>query len=113
MLAPDQLERYRRSVADSNFEPWLVTAIGKAQQAGLEVWGQTLATAPRGYPKDHARIELLRRKNLTLGQTLKFGRGIGRSAGLEFVAHAWRTAAPVTRWLDQHVGASMMPPRPR
>lgn len=113
VMASDQLDRYRRGVADAKLGPQLVKAIGEAQHAGLELWGQTLATAPRGYPKDHERIELLRRKNLTLGQTLKFGPDIARSAGLKFVAQTWRTAAPVTRWLDAHVGASTMPARRR
>jgi len=86
VMATDQLHRYRQSVVDAKLGPELIKAIGKAQQAGLELWGQTLATAPRGFPRDHERIELLRRKNLTLGQTLNFRPGIGRAAGLKFVA---------------------------
>ncbi len=113
LMAPDQLDRYRQGVADSKLGPQLARRIGKAQQAGLELWGETLATAPRGYPKDHERIELLRRKNLTLGRTVEFRRGINRTVGLEFVSRTWRTAGPVTQWLDQHVGASTMPPRRR
>jgi hypothetical protein len=80
-----------------------------AEKAGLELWGETLATAPRGYPKDHERIGLLRRKNLTLGATLEFGGGIARRDGLEFVTRTWRAAAPVTTWLDEQVGATTMP----
>ena len=76
---------------------------------GLELWGESVATAPRGYPKDHGRIELLRRKSLSLGATLKFGRGIGRAQGLEFVSGTWRGAEPVTGWLDEHVGPSTLP----
>jgi uncharacterized protein DUF2461 len=71
--------------------------------------GESLATAPRGYPKDHERIELVRRKSLSLGATLKSGRGISRAEGLQFVTKTWRAAAPVTGWLDEHVGASNMP----
>lgn len=33
-----------------------------AAVAGLELWGDALKTAPRGYPKDHPRIEALRYK---------------------------------------------------
>jgi uncharacterized protein (TIGR02453 family) len=109
MMARDQFDRYRERVADDKHGPELTNLVAKAQKAGLELWGESLATAPRGYPKDHERIELLRRKSLSLGATLKSGRGISRSDGLQFVTKAWRAAAPVTGWLDEHVGASTMP----
>jgi uncharacterized protein (TIGR02453 family) len=109
MMARDQLERYRDGVADDRHGPELEKLVAKAEKAGLELWGQSLATAPRGYPKDHERIELLRRKSLSLGAALSFGRGISRSDGLRFVTKTWRAAAPVTGWLDVHVGASTMP----
>ncbi len=113
VMAPDQLDRYRQAVADDKPGSELVRAVGNAQQAGLELWGETLVTAPRGYPKDHERIALLRRKNLVLGRVLGFGRSIKRPDGLEFVAATWRAAGPVTRWLDEHVGPSTVPDRRR
>ncbi len=110
MMARDQLERYRDAVADDTHGAELASLVGEAGQAGLELWGQSLATAPRGYPRDHPRIELLRRKSLTLGARLEFGHGIDRERGLRFVAETWRGAGPVTGWLDRHVGASTAPP---
>jgi uncharacterized protein (TIGR02453 family) len=109
VMARDQLDRYREQVADGKAGPDLTRAVAKAEKAGLELWGESLATAPRGQPKDHERIELLRRKSLSLGATLKFGKGIGRRNGLQFVTKTWRSAAPVTGWLDVHVGASKLP----
>jgi uncharacterized protein (TIGR02453 family) len=109
MMARDQLDRYREAVADDASGPELETLAGAARAAGLELWGESLSTAPRGYPKDHERIGLLRRKSLSLGATLGFGRGIGREDGLRFVTEAWRAAAPVTGWLDRHVGPSSLP----
>jgi hypothetical protein len=108
-MARDQLDRYRDGVVDDERGAELSRLVAAARSAGLELWGVSVATVPRGYPKDHERIELLRRKNLTLGDTLKFGRGIGRSTGLRFVSDTWRAAAPVTGWLDRHVGASTIP----
>ena len=109
MMARDQLDRYRDAVADDRRGPDLVKLVARAEKAGLEVWGESLATAPRGYPKDHERIELLRRKRLTLGARLTSDSGIGRTDGLRFVTKTWRAAAPVTGWLDQNVGASTLP----
>ena len=106
VMARDQLDRFRDAIVDQGHGTELSNRVAKAERAGLELWGDRLATAPRGYPKDHDRIELLRLKRLTLGATQKFGRGIGRSEGLEFVTKTWHAAAPVTGWLDEHVGPS-------
>ena len=108
-MARDQLDRYREAVDDDAHGAELSRLTAKAEKAGLELWGESLATAPRGYAKDHPRIELLRRKSLTLGATQAFGAGIGRDEGLRFVAKTWRSAAPVTGWLDEHVGPTTMP----
>jgi uncharacterized protein (TIGR02453 family) len=114
VMARDQLERYREAVAHDPNGRELAKRVVKAEKAGLELWGQSLATAPRGYPKDHARIELLRRKSLTLGDRVKSGPGVGRTDALQFVTRTWRAAAPVTGWLDEHVGSTKMPSdRPR
>ncbi len=108
-MARDQLERYREHVAHGKHGPELAKRVKDADGAGLDLWGQTLATAPRGYPKEHERIELLRRKSLSLGAVQAFGRGITGANGLAFVTETWRAAAPVTEWLDQHVGPTQMP----
>ena len=109
VMARDQLDRYREAVAEDGPGAELATLTAAVLQNGLELWGESVATAPRGYPKDHERIELLRRKSLSLGATLKFGRGIGRDDGLQFVGETWRATAPVTGWLDSHVGPSTLP----
>jgi uncharacterized protein (TIGR02453 family) len=109
MMERDQLDRYREQVADEKHGPELAKRVAKAEKGGLELWGESLATAPRGYATDHARIELLRRKSLTLGATLDSAHGVSRPDGLRFVTKTWRAAAPVTGWLDEHVGASAAP----
>jgi uncharacterized protein (TIGR02453 family) len=109
VMARDQLDRYREGVGDGTHGPELSELVEKAEKAGLQLWGESLATAPRGYPKDHERIELLCRKSLSLGATLRPGRGISRAHGLKFVTETWRAAAPVKGWLDAHVGESTLP----
>ena len=109
VMVRDQLERYREHVADDRYGPQLLKLLGRARKAGLEVWGESLATAPRGYPKDHERIDLLRRKSLSLGAALGAEGGISRADGLRFVTRTWRAGALVTGWLDEHVGLSSLP----
>jgi uncharacterized protein (TIGR02453 family) len=108
VMARDQLDRYREAVADDERGTELSKLLGKAEKAGLEVWGESVGTAPRGYPKDHERIALLRRKSLSLGATTSSERGISRADGLRFATRTWRAAAPVTGWLDGHVGATTL-----
>ena len=79
-VEPDQLERFRAAVADDEAGPVLEAALAKAR---LDVAGASLKTAPRGYPRDHPRIELLRRKQLIVGKSLPAGGGITRDPALD------------------------------
>lgn len=112
-LARDQLERFRAAVAEDRTGPALAVAAAAAQDAGLELAGYSLRTAPRGYPRDHPRIELLRRRSLIAGRALPGAGGIERDAALAHVAGVWRAAAPLNAWLDEHVGASAIAPQER
>jgi uncharacterized protein (TIGR02453 family) len=107
MMTRDQLDRYGERVSHDRHEPELARRVTEAEGAGLELWGESLATAPRGYPKG-SRADL-RRKSLSLGARMKFGDAISRADGLQLVTKTWRAAAPVTGWLDEHVGASAVP----
>ena len=63
LMTAAQLERYRRAVDDESSGARLAGLVERLRGEGLEVGGgQTLKTAPRGYPGDHPRIGLLRYK---------------------------------------------------
>ena len=100
MLDSAQLERFRDAVMDDRSGPELERAI-----AGIETFGEALKTAPRGYPRDHPRVQLLRHKSLVAGSRLApRARGIGRDAALDHVRGTWNACAPMNAWLDAHVG---------
>jgi uncharacterized protein (TIGR02453 family) len=102
MLDPAQLERFRHAVLDDRSGPELERAI-----EGIEPFGEALKTAPRGYPRDHARGRLLRHKSLFWGARLApRAKRIGRDAGLAHVRNTWNACAPMNAWLDAHVGAT-------
>jgi uncharacterized protein (TIGR02453 family) len=105
-LARDQLERFRAAVADERAGHRLEELGAAARAAGLDVVGERLRTAPRGYARDHPRIALLRHRALIAGRTLPGADGIGREAALDHVASTWRAAEPLNAWLDEHVGPS-------
>ena len=109
-MESDQLERFREAVAAERTGTELEAIVADGERAGLEVWGMGLKTAPRGYAKDHPRVELLRRKNIALGKRLPFGRGIGRDRGLDFARSTLQATAPLNAWLAAYVGATTEPP---
>jgi uncharacterized protein (TIGR02453 family) len=114
VLAADQLARFRDAVADERTGPVLEDAIAAAEAAGVETFGEALKTAPRGVPRDHPRVHLLRHKSLIAGGRLAAGaKGIARDAALRHVRAAWAACAPLNAWLDDHVGPSDDPPPSR
>jgi uncharacterized protein (TIGR02453 family) len=104
-MAPDQLERYRRTVADDRSGGELASIVTKAAGAGLEITGHgILKTAPKGYPKDHARIELLRYKGLVAWQEWPAGAWLGTRRAKDRIVKLFTLAKPVNEWLRTNVG---------
>jgi uncharacterized protein (TIGR02453 family) len=102
MYAPsrEQLERFRAAVDEDDELERLLAG------ARLDVEGAALKTAPRGYPRDHPRIELLRRKQLIIGKSLPAGNGITREPALALARGVRKSAQPVLDWLDARVYGS-------
>lgn len=111
-LARDQLERLRRAAADEvtgeELASLLRTTAGKK---GYEVHSEMLKTAPRGWDRDHPRIDLLRRKNLTWMREAAPGPTVHTRRAVRFVRDTFVHGAPLLAWLDRHVGPSTEPRR--
>jgi uncharacterized protein (TIGR02453 family) len=106
-LEPDQLERYRAAVDDGRKGRTLerILADLEQQEIDTEMGMPALRTAPRGYAKDHPRIDLLRRKGLVGSRTLT-GTALRDGDGVrEFVAETFTACEPLVAWLAKHVGA--------
>jgi uncharacterized protein (TIGR02453 family) len=106
-LAPDQLERYRAAVADEIRGSSLEDAIAEVRKAKVDVRGiDPLKTAPKGYPKDHVRVELLRNKGLIASKHWTPAPWLGTAAAKKRVVEVLRAARPLCAWLDAEVGPS-------
>ena len=104
-LDAEQLTRFRAAVADDGAGPALEQAIEAAHAAGVETFGEVLKTAPRGYPRDHPRVALLRHKALFGGRRLDAGPdGIPAATALSHARATWEACAPMNAWLAEHVG---------
>jgi uncharacterized protein (TIGR02453 family) len=108
--AADQLERFRAAVADDRAGSALEATVAGLRKAGYEIGGQALKVAPRGFPRDHPRVELLRHKGVTAGRTFAPAKWLGTAKAKDRVLDTWRGAAPLHEWLDRHVGPSTLPP---
>ncbi len=111
-MAPDQLERYRQAVSDDRAGGKLAAIVANATAAGLEVTGhEVLKTAPKGYPKDHPRIELLRCKGLITWKEWPAGSWLGTRRAKDRVVEFLTASKPLNGWLRSNVGASTLPDR--
>jgi uncharacterized protein (TIGR02453 family) len=109
-MAPDQLERYREAVADDASGPALERVIADAKKKDVEVSGHgALKTAPRGYPKDHPRIELLRYKGVVAWKDWPAASWMGTKKVKDRVTEFFRNAQPLNDWLAKNVGPSTAP----
>ena len=113
-MAPDQLERYRRAVDEERSGEKLSGLVAEARGAGLDVTGHgELKTSPRGYPKDHPRIELLRYKGLVTWREWPAGAWLGTKKAKDRVAEFFRLSRPLNQWLRTNVGPSTLPEQRR
>jgi len=110
-MASDQLERYREAVDDDRRGTELERIVADARSAGLQVMGhETLKTAPRGFPKDHPRIELLRFKGLIAWREWPVGAWLGTRRAKDRIVEFLRLSEPLNGWLHANVGPSTLPP---
>src|SRR5207249_32878 len=106
-MAPDQLERYRQAVVENRSGKKLEAIVAKARAAGLEAMGHgVLKTAPKGYPKDHPRIELLRYKGLVAWREWPAGAWLGTRRAKDRIVKFFQLSKPLNSWLRTHVGPS-------
>ncbi|MFI6156922.1 DUF2461 domain-containing protein [Kitasatospora sp. NPDC051170] len=111
-LASDQLERYRAAVAEDVSGAELERVIAAVEKQGPTVHGRdSLKSAPRGYPKDHPRIELLRHKGLVAWQEWEPAKWLGTRAAYTRITDFLHASQPLRDWLDGHVGPSELPSR--
>ena len=106
-MSSDQLERYRESVSDDRTGRTLEQIVAEIGKAGVDVTGhEVLKTAPRGYAKDHPRIELLRCKGLIAWREWPAGAWLGTRKSKDRLVELFRLSEPLGAWLREHVGSS-------
>ena len=110
-MAADQLDRFREALDDDALGSEIVAITDRLRTEGLELSAiGSLKTAPRGYPRDHPRIDLLRLKGLVGTRRWTPAKWMQTKAVVARVRDVWDKAAPMNVWLDANVGPSTIAP---
>ena len=117
MMATDQLARFRAAVADDRKGAAfldLVEHYARTKGMQLNSGGEPpLKTAPKGYPKEHPRIDYLRWKGVTLFQEFGDPAWLHTAKAKSKIEQGWAACDPLNEWLDANVGPSELPPDER
>jgi uncharacterized protein (TIGR02453 family) len=105
-FAPDQLERFRDAIDDSETGPEFERLKKRLETNGYPLRSfSRLKSVPKGFPKDHPRAELLSFKGIHLDT--QFGpRKLPKT--VEAITKTWSDAKPFLDFLEAHVGPSAM-----
>jgi uncharacterized protein (TIGR02453 family) len=105
MPETDALERYRVAVADPKSGEELESIVAALRRGRYDVGAHdVLKTAPRGYPKDHPRIELLRQKGIVMSKAWPIGPWVSTRKAKDRVISCLRAARPLNAWIERRVG---------
>ena len=108
VMEPDQLERYRAAIAAERTGAALEDVIAALRKQDIDVHGRdSLRSAPRGYPVDHPRIELLRHKGLVAWKEWPVEPWLATAAARQVVTDFLVASEPLGDWLAENVGPSV------
>jgi uncharacterized protein (TIGR02453 family) len=105
MPSSEQLKRLRAAIDADRTGTELEAIVASLRTAKYGVGAhETLKTAPRGYPKDHPRIDLLQLKGIVMSKSWPVGGWLGTKKAKDRVIATLDAARPLNAWLAEHVG---------
>ena len=104
MPEPDQLHRFRAAVDLEKSGSELESIVDALRKGGYDVEAhETLKQAPRGYPKDHPRSELLKHKGIVMSRSWPVGSWLSTRRAKDPVIACLQAARPLNAWLERYV----------
>ena len=101
---PDQLQHFRAAVDDEGSGAELESIVVTLRKDGFDVGAhEVLRTAPKGYARDHPRIELLKHKGILMSKLWPVGAWLGTRKAKDRVVTCLEAARPLRAWLDRYV----------
>lgn len=99
------LQRYRGAVDKDKSGTQLAEIVANLHNDGYDTMAhEVLKTAPRGFPKDHPRIDLLRYKGIAMMKSWPVEPWLGTAKAKDRVVTTLQAAEPLTDWLTRYVG---------
>ena len=106
MPMPDDLKRFRAAIDAERTGRELEQIVATLRKAKYDIGAHdSVKTAPRGYDKDHPRIELLKLKGITMSKAWPVGGWLGTRKAKDRIVATLEAARPLNDWLAQHVRA--------
>lgn len=106
MAEPRDLECYRAAVDDEKSGSELAGIVAALRTAGYQITAHdVLKSTPRGFPREHPRIDLLRLKGVAMTRSWSVGAWLGTRHAKDRIVTGLRAAAPLNQWLARHVHA--------
>ncbi|MCB1265728.1 MAG: DUF2461 domain-containing protein [Mycobacterium sp.] len=98
------LRRYRTAVDRDKSGTQLAAIVAALHKAGYQTMAhEVLKTAPRGFDKDHPRIDLLRHKGIAMMKSWPVGAWLGTAKAKDRVIETLRAGVPLNEWLTRYV----------
>jgi uncharacterized protein (TIGR02453 family) len=95
----ERLSALREAMAEDRTARVLERILRDLERGGFEVAGERLKSAPRGYDKDHPRIELLKMKTVLGVRSYGFEPFVHTAELLDRVREDWRRLRPLVEWV--------------
>jgi uncharacterized protein (TIGR02453 family) len=104
MPMSDDLKRFRAAIDDDRTGRELEQIVAALRTATYDVGAHdSVKTAPRGYAKDHPRIELLKLKGIVMSKAWPVGGWLGTRKAKDRVVATLTAARPLNAWIAEHV----------
>ncbi len=103
---PAVLERLRNAIDSQVSGRALQSIVTSLRRKRYQVdTHERLSSAPRGYPADHPRIELLRMKDIFAGRSFAPEAWLSTRRAVQRIKRVVEDVRPLADWLQVHVGA--------
>jgi uncharacterized protein (TIGR02453 family) len=103
-FTPEQLTNFRKKVAADSTGLPLGAIVAKLEKGGYGIGGEELKRVPAGWPQDHPRERLLRRKLLYVYKNFGLKPWLGSSAARKQIVKVFADAEPLNAWMKRNVG---------